>query len=120
MSREQRRAWHVERGLEIPAVLFDAAESTPAPRACCQKVRVCCETRPTRETKPTVAFVLANHWRACQGLLPLWMTIGAGLSELPRVNVAFEVACVWQSLLLNESAMSADLLPPVPPPRIAA
>ena len=120
LSRDQRRAWHVARGLEIPAVLVDAAVPTPAPRACCQQVRSCCESKSTTPTEPSVEFVLANHWRMCHGLLPLWMTIGAGLPELPRVNAAFEISCVWESRLLSESALSSDLLPPVPPPRRAA
>jgi hypothetical protein len=123
-SREQKLAWAVEHGVEVPAwVLARKVE----PEKASQAVAKCshCKPTPTKSccagrAKPAqTKWVLGMLARKCRGQGSDWLSSGAVLpAPLPIVWQPC-IACVGNVFSFDALFVPPKLAPPLPPPRLA-
>lgn len=125
-TREQRLAWAVEHGVEIPAWVLNESQK-PCCKArqvasCCQHrkaERSCCSKTARPKPPEKTEWVIGMMARKCRGQGCDWLAAGAVLAGPPHVTWRESLPCLGEVALRKRLHLPILASPPVPPPRIA-
>lgn len=121
-TSEQKLAWAARHGVDptpfVNSSAVAAARAAAGPTEA-KPAAACCASGPYQPEAPARQHDLISiaAYRACQGLAPLWTTLGAALP--PPRPLAYEF--LWNSpdslISPAPAAASFSFSPPTPPPR---
>jgi hypothetical protein len=131
-TREERIAFVLEHGLEMPAALKEADEPPTARRTCCSSKSECagCQS-PSKEKKPGCdscalpkkparkGLVLLSAALKCKGLTSMLLQFGGAVIPTNASLPPFVPTAQGLLTLADDLRDGVSLSPPAPPPRIA-